>query len=297
MFGIFRKRNLENRADLETGADWENRARTYKIEDLLTLPIKEKIDFLKRYDRNYQIFGSEKHKYILREPLSEAAIADFEDTFKVKLPGDYRNFINTIGNGGAGPGYGLFPLTDNEKSYQNKFLSSQFLLKEDFDAALYEEQIPCDCLDCKVCDKKDICLLCEVEKDTFKYQLGTLAVCFSGCTYYSRLVMDGQMRGEIWSESEGEGLKRIQRGFLTWYENWLDISIKIILPFVNAVISNMSFDEILQIKGSNFFNYDFTKAKFVAGMLDFHIDMPTNSGALQNEYMQAVKKAYGTKLR
>lgn len=276
MFGMFHKKNLENKT------------KTYKIEDLMTFSIKEKINFLKKYDRNYQIFGSEKHKYILHEPLSEEIISNFEDTFKVKLPSDYRNYINSIGNGGAGPGYGLFSLFNNEKSYQNKFLSSQFLLKDDLDLDIYEEQVSCDCLDCEVCKNKDICLCCEVEADTFRYQLGTLAICFEGCTYYRRLTMDG----EIWAESEGEGMKRTQMDFLTWYEDWLNISIKTILPFVNAVLSCKPFDEIMQIEGSGLFNFNYRKAKFIAGMLDFNTNLPTNSGALQNEYVQAVKKTY-----
>jgi len=281
MFDMFHKRNLKNKTKI------------YKIEDLMTFSIKEKIDFLKTYDKNFQIFGSEKHKYILNEPLCEEIISNFEDTFQVKLPSDYRNFINTIGNGGAGPGYGIFPLFNNEKSYQNKFLSSQFLLKDDLDLDLYEEQISCDCLECEVCKSRNICLFCDVEDGTFKYQIGTLAICFEGCTYYRRLTMNG----EIWAESEGEGMKRTRTNFLTWYEDWLNISIKTILPFVNAALSCMLFDEIMNIEGSGLFHFNYRKARFIAGMFGFNIDLPTNSGALQDKYVQAVKKAYDAKLK
>ena len=34
----------------------------YLIEELVSLSIKEKLDFLKKYDRNYCIFGSRTHK-------------------------------------------------------------------------------------------------------------------------------------------------------------------------------------------------------------------------------------------
>lgn len=264
----------------------------FTIYELLSLSIKEKLRFLRKYDRNYQIFGSRKHQYLLHEPLSEEQIASFEKVFHVKLPDEYRNFIKTVGDGGAGPGYGLFPLVDNAKNSQHPFLNAPFLLENDFDLGTYEEEQPCDSMDCKTCAHKETCLTCETGIDSFKYQQGTLAICFEGCTYYMRLVMNGAMRGELWAESEGDGLKRTSFGFLEWYNHWLDSSIKIILPFVNAVLSSRPFDEIMNIRGSDLFNFNDTKAKFIAGMIGANINLPTNSKKAQEQYLQAVQRAY-----
>ncbi len=39
--------------------------------------------------------------------MTEAAIRDTEAHYRIALPSDYREFLLRIGNGGAGPGYGL----------------------------------------------------------------------------------------------------------------------------------------------------------------------------------------------
>ena len=65
---------------------------------------------LRSVDRDFRVFGSEKHKYRLGPVLSESTLSDFESNHSVRLPEDYRRFLATIGNGGAGPFFGLEPL-------------------------------------------------------------------------------------------------------------------------------------------------------------------------------------------
>ncbi|MGO1055874.1 SMI1/KNR4 family protein [Crossiella sp. CA198] len=54
--------------------------------------------------------------YALHPVLSEAAVADFEAQHGITLPEDYRTFLLQVGNGGAGPDYGVYPLADTEPS-------------------------------------------------------------------------------------------------------------------------------------------------------------------------------------
>jgi hypothetical protein len=56
------------------------------------------------------VFGADGHHFKLASPLSESTVIAFEHHHNVSLPGDYRNFITQISNGGAGPYYGIFPL-------------------------------------------------------------------------------------------------------------------------------------------------------------------------------------------
>ena len=55
-------------------------------------------------------FGTDQHKYQLKPPASEEAVAAFEARFHVSLPEGYRDFLLWMGNGGAGPFYGLYRL-------------------------------------------------------------------------------------------------------------------------------------------------------------------------------------------
>jgi len=72
--------------------------------------VHHRLENLAGRDPEFTIFGSESHRYRLGPPLPEKRVAEFEREIGVELPADYRSFVTTVGNGGAGPGYGLTPL-------------------------------------------------------------------------------------------------------------------------------------------------------------------------------------------
>jgi|GEM_PF-5445376 len=72
--------------------------------------IKTQLEKLRELDKHCLLFGAEHHSYTLKAPLSEAAVATFEKRCNIKLPEDYRDFLIHLGNGGAGPAYGMAPL-------------------------------------------------------------------------------------------------------------------------------------------------------------------------------------------
>src|SRR5437764_10506 len=75
---------------------------------------------LDRRDRHRRVFGSGSHQYKLNPPLAVSVIEAFEKRYDVSLPGDYRSFITEIGNGGAGPCYGVLPFgkDDDDRDWE-----------------------------------------------------------------------------------------------------------------------------------------------------------------------------------
>ena len=47
------------------------------------------------------------HKYVLNPPLPDSGVLLFEAEHGILLPTEYREFLFSVGNGGAGPGYGV----------------------------------------------------------------------------------------------------------------------------------------------------------------------------------------------
>ncbi len=67
----------------------------------LAATIREALAALAVSDRSLSRFGAAHHRYQLAPPLPDAP---------AELPDDLRSFVTTIGNGGAGPGFGWFPI-------------------------------------------------------------------------------------------------------------------------------------------------------------------------------------------
>ena len=86
------------------------------------------------------VFGTNSHHWVLNEVLLEVEVSAFEQLHGVSLPVDYRRFLTRIGNGGAGPFYGVFPLGQMDDNHALKAwresdgfvgtLSQPFLLRK-----------------------------------------------------------------------------------------------------------------------------------------------------------------------
>ena len=57
-----------------------------------------------------KVFGSDSHGFHTNPPLSVESVREFEAQHRVTLPQEYKGFLIQVGNGGAGPAYGLFKL-------------------------------------------------------------------------------------------------------------------------------------------------------------------------------------------
>lgn len=68
---------------------------------------------IKQQDPEYRIQGAMSHHYKLdQEPVSRQAVEDFEDRHQVQLPEEYREYLVSVSNGGAGPCHQMYALHD-----------------------------------------------------------------------------------------------------------------------------------------------------------------------------------------
>ncbi|MCE9546246.1 MAG: SMI1/KNR4 family protein [Planctomycetia bacterium] len=68
---------------------------------------QSQIEMLRKADSTFRLFGAFTHQYQLGPRMSERDVAAAEAKYGITLPDDYRIFLIELGNGGAGPGYGL----------------------------------------------------------------------------------------------------------------------------------------------------------------------------------------------
>lgn len=195
--------------------------------------IFQKLKDLKKLDKDFLCFGAYKHRYKLNPKLSESEIAQFEEDHNITLPEEYKAFLLHIGNGGAGPYYGLEKLENGlyiDLDYKNENekikLSEPFpftkpwnLIAESFEKDISDEAYT------------------ELENEYFddKWINGLLRVSNYGCGIFMNLVVTGEEYGNIWVDNRCNdgGLcpdpffdQEGRTTFLDWYELWLDKELK-----------------------------------------------------------------------
>jgi hypothetical protein len=195
-------------------------------------------------DAKLKVFGSIGHHYALNAPLSAEVIAAFEDRYSIDLPADYRQFITTIGNGGAGPAYGLFKFGEHDSNYTfvdwgHGYLVGDFAKPFRFNEAWnhtpefwshrpeIKEDTPEEEED-RLWAEWD--KLAEAEYWNPSVMDGAIPICHLGCAYRQWLVVNGPQRGLVWSDDRADdrGLSPLldssgkQMTFSDWYLRWLE---------------------------------------------------------------------------
>jgi len=211
---------------------------------------------LKRRDRIRKVFGAQSltfgarsHNYDLLPPLSPTVVDDFERRHGVLLPEDYRYFVTEIGNGGAGPDYGLFPFGQQDDGYGFEPWESGHLIGDvskpfphvgawNQPESFWE---PRNSIPSGIPAEEEDRLMAEWDKiDNEHYwnpaiMNGAIPICHRGCALRQWLVVNGPQRGFVWNDfraDEGgvEPLCDKQTGrpmtFSDWYMSWLNDAVE-----------------------------------------------------------------------
>ncbi len=148
-------------------------------------PVREALAALAGSDPRRVRFGAAAHGYALRAPLGAARLEEIERAAQVRLPDDYRDFVLELGDGGAGPYYGLWPLDDPR---QLETLRGPFV---------------------------------EPPPPGHRWR-GVVALGHLGCGHVAFLVVDGARRGQVWLAATAAGVvTQIAPHFLGYYTAWL----------------------------------------------------------------------------
>ena len=112
--------------------------------------------------------------YEMKPPIGEAALTQLELAQGIELPDGYRDFLLTVGNGGAGPGYGLYSLEDSLEDRRDGIYS------------LADPFVPPTS-----------------SRDWIELRApGMLPIYHDGCAFFGGLAVSGPARGTIWSYVE-----------------------------------------------------------------------------------------------
>jgi hypothetical protein len=155
-----------------------------------------------------------RDRYHLNPPLSEQTVLQFEKEHKIQLPHDYRAFLIQLGNGGAGPAYGVFKLGEAVIAWD----SQPF---DEIESFVGDLSVPFPHAGPWNDHSDDAVYLGPID--------GAVPVCDIGCGSRFWLVVTGPESGNIWCDQRadyagltpmaGNGTPRLS--FLHWYLNWL----------------------------------------------------------------------------
>jgi hypothetical protein len=173
--------------------------------------VVSRLRYLRNADPELTRFGSAAHRYLLNPPLAEHFVTAFEARHDLSLPDDYRAFLVQVGDGGAGPFYGVFRLDRSDLAARDRedllpgFLAAAFPHEGPWnelgDGSPHAEDAYCDPSQIR----------------------GSLNLSHQGCGYMVRLVLNGPQRGTLWEDGRCSdmGITPFRPDFATWYLQWL----------------------------------------------------------------------------
>ncbi|HWG45791.1 MAG TPA: hypothetical protein VN688_23720 [Gemmataceae bacterium] len=208
----------------------EKRGTIVTSEEILEL--KRLVDTLRARDQTYRVFGSgEKwggHHYLFRPVLADRQLVEFERRHGVEIPTDYRLFLSLIGDGGAGPSYGVVPLAEASRCND---LSTPFVW-----------------VDKHRLDREE-------EFGLWERRPGCLEICHHGCGYYDLLVVNGATSGLLWQDITAATNEFIplHKTFYVWYREWVEDKLRKLNrePLLDQISEGVHINALVDLLGGD----------------------------------------------
>ncbi len=204
--------------------------------------IESKLEKLRAKDKRLSVFGASAHRYVLHPPLAEKTVAAFERKWHITLPDDYRRFLVEVGNGGAGPAYGVFKLGEEDAGFGHR--KWKHLIDDpskpfrharawNLPAAVRKKQPDPKGMTPEEEDEAWSAWGALVHEQYRGLMDGAIPICHLGCALRQWLVVTGPRAGEVWNDDRADerGIAPLTKNrhrvtFAEWYEGWLDASLR-----------------------------------------------------------------------
>ena len=209
--------------------------------------ISDALQRLRESRERLSVYGSGMHGFRVGPPLSQRDLVEFEKLHRIQLPPEYRGFLTHVGNGGAGPGCGVFKLGEMDDAHTHK----RWRENDGFVGSL-SKSFP------HVSAWNDLSGQPEYDgsrehdlawEDAYNEELdewlqewywhsrnvdGAIPICHLGCAQRQWLVVSGAEAGNIWDDMRADygGLRPLQTAgcprvtFLQWYWMWLEEALE-----------------------------------------------------------------------
>lgn len=186
--------------------------------------IKTVLDYARLWEYDLTVFGSNGHLYCLNAVVDESALTTWETAHGLVIPQDYRDYLTKVGNGFAGPGYGITPFDLGRFAPEWKepcLHAPEFAGEYDRLAGEIAELIEKDTGD----DQEEI--LYDALYKRFN-QDGVLEIGTGGCAGINAIALNGSTKGfylSLVGELEYYRVGELGTGskpFAEWFMEWVD---------------------------------------------------------------------------
>ena len=185
----------------------------------------------RRMDPQLEMFGVADHQYRLGSPVDLAFVRTIEEAYHFRFPEDYVQFITEVGDGGAGPGYGLYPFgyycteVESTKEAKAREIYLRGLGRELKLLPIESEWLEDFCIS-KEEDEKNPEKYFQGGKGSFNWDNDTPYGFFHlgtyGCWRDFGLITAGERYGQVFIRDTEGAFELEARNFQEFYQDWLN---------------------------------------------------------------------------
>lgn len=195
---------------------------------------RKKIEQLSLLDKQRQVFGAQSHDYRLYPTLTAEQISQFEGWLGASFPAELRAFYSEVGNGVAGPHYGLLE-AGSVTGYRQR--------------EPYTEAARLRSMSGRESDDGYF----EVNKSEIT---GLITIIEEGCGHETCLITTGPRAGEVVQVSLEGYVYETAKNLIQVYQRWLDRELGKFEAVQKMMIEGSSLEEISSTVVRQFESYD-----------------------------------------